>query len=135
MITENGYSKEPSIMPEGIVVTFGMEMINEQGGLRGFIKGFEKLMDNESNYWMHKLKNSPQHDILYVYVIIAGRLYYRTHFGGYYKNVDGCESTTADGRHMRRKFPYIVLAPPIVKCPFKRSLKGFQGFRYSTKLF
>lgn len=41
MITANGYSKDLSIIPEGIVVTFGKVMIAEQGGLLRFIKNFE----------------------------------------------------------------------------------------------
>lgn len=36
MITENGYSKDHDIIPDGIAVTFGKEMILEQDGLKKY---------------------------------------------------------------------------------------------------
>jgi hypothetical protein len=46
MITKSGYSKDTSLMPEGIVVTIGQQMINEQGGLRMFLKAFKRTMSD-----------------------------------------------------------------------------------------
>lgn len=133
MITEAGYSKDPNIIPEGIVVTFGKEMIEEQGGLKNFLSFFEQVMNDEQDYWMHKCKNAPQYDILYVYVTVYNRLRYRCMFGGYFK--ENTTGGTADGREVEIAWPRIILSGPFEKCPFKRELKGFQGFRYCTKLF
>lgn len=133
MITEHGYSKDPSIVPEGIAVTFGKEMIFEQGGLKSFLTGFKEVMEDEEGYWMHKMKNRPQYDIAIVYIIICNRLAYKCFYGDHHKfNTPGY---TADGKEKDIDWPGIILAPPLMKCPFKRELKGFQGFRYTTKLF
>lgn len=134
MITIDGYSKDPNIVPEGIAVTFGKGMILEKGGLLKFMRWFEGWMKDDQCYWLHKCKNTPRADIIYVYIIIANRLYGRCTFGGHYKNattghlMPGGESEIIEWHH-------VLLAGPIIKCPYKRKLKGFRGFRYSTKLF
>lgn len=135
MITIDGYSKDTSIMPEGIVVTLGSDMIAEQGGLRTFLKGFLADMADENTVWMHKLRNAPKFDIPHVYVIVHGRLYGRCFYGGYRKAGGNYDAYTTDGRVKRIDWAHILLAGPFERCPFKRQLKGFQGFRYSTKLF
>lgn len=132
MITANGYSKDPNIVPEGIVVTFGQEMMMEQGGALNFIRYFEKSLADEHTYWLHKCKNKPQHDVDHVYIIALNRLYCRCYFGGYETH----ETTVWDAlRPKLISWPRIILAGPIEKPPFKRTLRGFQGFRYATKLF
>jgi len=135
MITINGYSKDPNIIPDGIVVTFGREMMNDQGGLLCFIRNFEQCMTDENSYWMHKLKNRPTMDnrVLYVYVIVCKRIYCRCFYGGY--NTDSTIGYTADGKEKIIEWPKILLCGPIEKAPYKIVKKGFQGFRYCTKLF
>lgn len=123
-------------MPEGIVVTQGREMMNDQGGLRTFLKGFLAVMDGyeEGRYWMHKLKNCPTHDLPHVYIIVANRLYGRCYFGGYRKDVV-VDGVSADGKDKIIDWPHIILSGPFERCPFRRELKGLQGFRYCTKIF
>ena len=118
MITKEGYSKDPEIIPEGIVVTWGGDIIKESGGLRSFITLFLKYMaEDEDNLWCHTVARKPTaKTIQYVYIIVAKRLAYRLNFVEY----DQGE---------------ILMCGPIVKCPFKRELRGFQNFRYCTKLF
>lgn len=153
MITERGYSKDPSIIPEGIAVTFGKEMISEQGGLLNFIKFFQKIMkesttDSESSYWLHKCSNLPKVEVDHVYIIVCNRLYGKVYCGGYRitnlyagitdemdEEVELPTCKTADGIEKYVDFNHIILSGPFEKCPFKRTLKGFQGFRYTTKLF
>ena len=138
MITATGYSKDRSIMPEGIVVTFGKVMIAEQGGLIRFIKNFEEVIsEHESgHYWMHTCSNFPKVEIDHIYIIVANRLYGRVYCGGFQRNhskdVVGYGAT---GEQKLMDKPFVILSGPIQKCPFKRKLKGFQGFRYCTKLF
>jgi hypothetical protein len=135
MITQEEYSKDAGIKPEGIAVTFGREMIAEKGGLLRFIRWFERIYQDEDDYWMHKCKNKPRFDdLLYVYVIIHNRIYYRCMFGGYH----GASATGhlhPDGPAEVIPWPYIILAGPLVKAPEKIIRPGFQGFRYTTKLF
>lgn len=135
MITKDGYSKDPTIRPEGIAVTFGREMIAEKGGLLAFIRWFEECVSGEDSLWLHKCKNKPQFDdLLYVYVIIANRVYYRCYYGGYEKG-DSAGQLTPNGPSEIITWPRIILAGPVEKAPHKIIRSGFQGFRYTTKLF
>ncbi len=138
MITENGYSKEPTIMPEGIFVTFGKDMMDSKGGSETFMNYFETVMRDEEVTWLHKLKFAPKFDINYVYLIVANKLYARGYYGGFQKgittvNVPGAANSFS--KMERIAWSRIVIAGPLEKCPFERELKGFQGFRYCTKLF
>lgn len=135
MITTVGYTKNPGIKPEGIVVTFGREMIAEKGGLLTFIRWFENIFQNEEDYWMHRCKNRPKYDdLLYVYVIICNRLYYRCMYGGYH-GAGATGQLLPNGPAEEMPWPYIILVGPLVKAPEKIIRPGFQGFRYTTKLF
>lgn len=133
MITATGYSKDPSIMPEGIAITFGKEMIDDHGGILKFMRYFLESMNAEDGGWCHKMKNRPKFEFDHVYIIIANRLCYRCYFGGY-QNFEFV-GEKANGKINVIKWPGIFLAGPLEKCPFKKTLTGFQGFRYTTKLF
>jgi len=133
MITEKGYSKDPSIMPEAIAVTFGREMMNEQGGPKQFLEYFNEIMADPDSHWMHKMKNKPTHEFDIVYIIVLNRLYGKCYFGGFENR--STKGYTADGRVKDIDWSRMILAGPLERCPFKRTIKGFQGFRYTTKLF
>jgi len=135
MITPEGYSKDPTLPPDGICVTFGKEMIAEKGGLLRFIRWFEHCMKDEDDIWYHKCKGRPSNeDLLYVYVIICNRVYYRCLYGGYEKGkTEGY--LHGDGDIEVITWPRIILAGPFEKAPIRMIRKGFQGFRYCTKLF
>jgi hypothetical protein len=120
MITTDGYSKDPGIRPEGIVITFAQSMIEQKGGMMRFMRQFLRWMEDEENQWMHWNARKPKYDdLLYVYIIINGKLRYRCYYGGYGTRVQ----------------PHLILAGPVERCPFDRPLTGFRGFRYCTKLF
>lgn len=138
MITAMGYSKDPSIMPEGIVVTFGAQMIKEQGGLRTFLTAFQWTLSRheEGEYWMHTCSNFPKIQADHIYIVVSNRLYGRVYCGGYYRNAEvNVIGYGATGKQKLMDKPFIILSGPFEKCPHKRILKGFQGFRYCTKLF
>jgi hypothetical protein len=138
MITADGYSKDPSIMPEGIVITWGKDMIDLKGGLKNFLSYFKEIMLDEDTTWLQKCKNAPKHDIIHVYIIVANRLYAKGFYGGYDKGKTIINTPSTGKSFSRREnieWPRIIIAGPIEYCPFKRTLKGFQGFRYCTKLF
>lgn len=138
MITENGFSKDPTIMPEGIVVTFGKKMIEEQGGLKIFLQAFQKTLSeyDEGRYWMHTCSNFPNTEVDHIYIVVANRLYGRVFCGGYHRNASAdIIGYGATGKQKLMDKPFIILSGPFEKCPYKRMLKGFQGFRYCTKLF
>ncbi|HEV8514763.1 MAG TPA: hypothetical protein VGQ59_15875 [Cyclobacteriaceae bacterium] len=133
MITETGYSKDPSIMPEGIAITFGKEMMENNGGQIAMMKHFLRTMEAENDYWMHKMLRWPNVEVADVYIITLNRLWGKVKFGWYEK--DATFAYMPDGSDKAISWPRMVLVGPFVRCPFKRELKGFQGFRYTTKLF
>ena len=151
MITIDGYSKDTSIMPEGIVITWGKDLIEEKGGLLTFIRHFEQSMATEDGLWYQKCKNKPKDDSLpYVYIIVCGQVRYRCYYGGYSKEPKTCYAPAkkyswaadyqsghweAEIKPFYIRWPHIILAGPFEKAPCKIYRKGFQGFRYSTKLF
>lgn len=138
MITVDGYSKDSSIQPEGIVITWGKDMIDSKGGLLSFIRYFNKTMDGESSYWLQKCKNKPTYeDILHVYIIVNNRLYGRCFYGGYERGPTEINNGNGYSFSWRTiiEWPRVILAGPFERCHFKRTLRGFQGFRYCTKLF
>lgn len=126
-------------MPEGIVITFGQDMINEQGGLGIFLDAFLESVAgiDDDRYWMHKCSNLPLRDVLHVYIIIDNLLYGRVPFAGFKRpDPDKPEAGySANGEAKLIDWPYLILAGPLELCPFERELKGFQGFRYSTTLW
>lgn len=133
MITSDGYSKDPSIQPDAIVITWSKEMIQEgYGSLRSFIKHFKECMSDPDNWWLQKCKNKPKHDVLYVYIIFDGRVRYRAHFAGYEKGA----TTICDGYGDKEvEWSRVIMTGPLVEAPYPIYRKGFQGFRYATKLF
>jgi len=146
MITAAGYSKDPSILPEGIVITWSDDLINQRHGLKEFCRIFEESMQRDEALWYNKALRSPKHDINYVYIIVSGKLKYRCYYGGFStdhkpsrlkevgKPIDQWQHFSWALWHTVL-FPHIILAGPVKVCPFERQLKGFQGFRYCTKLF
>lgn len=138
MITETGYSNDVSIMPEGIVVTFGKKMISEQGGLKNFLEAFLQTMGKYElgSYWMHTCSNFPKFEADHIYIVVANRLYGRVYCGGYQRNATAdVIAYGATGEQKLMDKPFVILSGPFEKCPHKRVLRGFQGFRYCTKLF
>lgn len=141
MITADGYSKDLNIIPEGIAVTLGIKMIEEKcgpgkSGLLIFLRWFEDCLKDENGTFFLKCKNRPSIEVDYIYVIVANRLYCRCYSGGHtrkeftgYMRPSDPETTQTTWRGG------LYLAGPIEKPRFKRSLRGFQGFRYTTKLF
>jgi hypothetical protein len=133
MITETGYSKDPSIRPEAIAITFGKQMMESNGGKKAMMEHFLKTMQDENAYWMHKMMLWPTVEFCDVYIITLNRLWGKVKFGWYEKSATFAYKP--DGTDKLVEWPRIVLVGPFVRCPFKRELKGFQGFRYCTKLF
>lgn len=122
-------------MIDGIIVTFGQEMIKEKGGLLAFTRWFKQVFEFETGYWMHKCKHAPKYDVQYVYISICGRIAWRCQYSGHYpagsnigQLMPGAEETPVD-------WPYIVLSGPLIDAPGKINRKGFQGFRYTQKIF
>lgn len=134
MITATGYSKDPNIMPEGIVVTFGRDMAEENFGsyktmLTQFLETMQESTENDECHWLHKMNLWPKTEVADVYIITMNRLWGRVKFGWYEQG----PAVLDDGREV--EWRRMILLGPFERCPFKRTLRGFQGFRYATKLW
>lgn len=138
MITAAGYSKDLSIRPEGIVITFGKDLVNEKGGLQVFTDNFERIMRRSDSYLLQKCKNKPKFDtLLFVYIIVNNMLTYRGNYLGHASGKTTIADLTGGSWSSRQQieWPRVLIGGPVIKCPFERQLKGFQGFRYCTELF
>lgn len=137
MITSNGYSKDPSIMPEGIMLTLPVAFFDDRGTEIGpFIKMFERYMSREESLWNFRLTNLPKHDIAWVYMVFDKKVQFRLNFVQYERNISKTFHDAPDGKV--RTFPncnWVIMCGPAIKPPHEWPQKGFQGFRYTTQLF
>lgn len=132
MITATGFSNEHKSTAEGVVITFGREMFEVNGGAKAVLKNFLETMADPENAWMHKMLRWPTVEVLDVYIICMNRLWGRVKFGWYEKEAVYKYSPADPGVI---EWPRMCIVGPFERCPFKRELIGFQGFRYSKKLF
>jgi len=114
--------------PIGIIVTWGKDMIEANGGLLRFIRYFEDTCQDDLGWWFHKCKNGPTHDIAFVYVIVCNRIAYRLFYGGYETGPRTVWKWNGQSRDI--EWSRLILAGPFEKAPGKIPMRGFQGFRY-----
>lgn len=132
MITAEGYSKDSPEMAEGIVITWGKDMIESKGGLKSFLTFFNDMMQDEETRWLQKCKNAPQYDIIYVYIIVSNRLYARGYFGGYQKGETEINVPGAANSFSRREvieWPRIVIAGPNRKMSIQKNIERLPGIQ------
>lgn len=132
MITKNGYSKDPSLVPEGVVVTWGDDMVQRVGGRDDLLTRFKAVMAQEDGLFAQKVICAPKFKIAHVYIIVDNMLYCRVNFVEYQ---EGPTIMPNPGTWEEISWKRLVLTGPITLCPFERELKGFRNFRYATRLF
>ena len=137
MITKKGYSKDQTLMPDGIALTLPVAFFQDRNmTIDQFKKYFERLMANEDVTWNFKLSNLPKQDILYVYFIFGGFIQYRLIFVQYERNQTKQFKDSTDKKV--RTFTscnWVICCGPAIKPIEEWPQKGFQGFRYTTHLF
>lgn len=130
MITPEGYTNDPSIRPDGIVITWPPGMWNEPWPV--IRRAFEATM--KEGAWPHKSKREPRiKGLMYVYIIVENIVVYRCKYLGYVMGPENYELATGGDFYMNEK--HILLSGPLVKAPREIRLSGFRGFRYCTELF
>jgi len=102
----------------------------ETNGLRHWLRNFFTCMADEKCHYSFRQGNPPKQTPTYIYILIAGRIRYRIFFAG----CDAGHKKFDDGKQMTAK-TWIMGAGPLVKAPSKIERKGFQGFRYTDKIF
>lgn len=120
--------------PEGIIITVSQGMIGTNG-YRHWLRNFLNCMnavntEDEICYYNFKCANLPKQEFLYIYLLIGGKIRFRVNF---MQSARG-EKTFDDGRTMFSK-GWVCGCGPVVKAPMPIKRKGFQGFRYTEKLF
>ncbi|MGN6435962.1 MAG: hypothetical protein ACTHMM_05485 [Agriterribacter sp.] len=137
MITAKGYSKDPSIVPEGIAWTLPVKWFDDRGWkMDEFKKHFERYMRRDNALWNIKLTNLPTNDFYLVYMIFGGFIQYECRLVQIERNVAKTFHDAPDGRpRVFAPCNWIVITEPAIAPPYEIPQKGFQGFRYTTKLF
>lgn len=116
--------------PDGIIITISAGMLKEKG-YRNWLRNFLHYMSQDDTiYWMRQ-GSQPKREVLYVYLCIGGKIRFRVNYAG---SEGSCEQMFDDGTIMYGK-AWLILAGPVVKPPRPIVMKGFQGFRYTEKLF
>lgn len=131
------YSKDPNIIPDGIALTLPVIFFEDRNmTTKQFKKVFERHMAGVTAYWNFKLKNLPTIDVAYVYLIFDKHIQYRCNLMQYERNKSKAFKDSND-KKVREFFNcnWVLFAGPVVKPPHEWPQKGFQGFRYTTKLF
>lgn len=143
MITPTGYSKDPNIKAESIVVTLPVAFFENRGaGIQEFKKMFVRYMAREDALWNFRLTNLPTtNDIGWVYLIFDKRIQFQCNFVQYERGVCKTFKDSPDGkeRHFHRANWVILTGPAIPPPPgshwYENPKRGFQGFQYATKLW
>jgi hypothetical protein len=137
IIGPSKYSKDPTIPAEGIALTLPKQFFEDRGWTYAeFEKYFEKLMAKDDSIWHFRLTNLPTQDVAWVYLIFEGFIQFRLNLVMYERNKSKVFKDGPDSEN--RHFPnsnWVLLAGPAVRAPYEMIQKGFQGFRYTTKLF
>jgi hypothetical protein len=93
-------------------------------------------MSKEDSIWNFRLTNLPTQEVAWVYLVFDGFIRFRVNLVMYERNVSKYFYDGPDGKE--RAFPkanWVILSGPAIRPPYEIPQKGFQGFRYTTKLF
>lgn len=135
--------------PDGIIITLSRNMFEQKGyghWYRNFMSAMEKCDgDHPFTYWF-RTSARPKHEVMYLYLCIAGKIRFRcnlveTQGAGDIEFPSGNE----DGDLWQKGAPgnvhlygraWLVCCGPveIARRPMIER-QGFQGFRYTQKLF
>lgn len=121
---------------EAIIITVGAKMYSENGyrhWLRHFLDAMEPRHQTEMYYWFRQ-GTKPKNDksIQYVYLCIGGKIRYRAYYAG--SHGEGEIQFDNKSEPMYGK-AWILVGGPIERAPMIIKKQGFQGFRYTHKLF
>jgi hypothetical protein len=130
-------SSKPEIQPDGIILTLPRMFFEDRKmNAEQFKKAFERHMSMENSWWNFKLTNLPILEVLWVYLVFDGKVQYRCNLMMYERNKSKSFKDSPDQtlRHFK-KCNWVLFTGPVVKPIIDFPKKGFQGFRYTQKLF
>ena len=129
--------KQFSQPPEAIILTMPVAFFKDRGVFEDkFFDLFERYMRREDAIWNFRKTQLPTQDVAWVYLLWSGKIQFRLNFVQYERNVAKVFDDSWDGK--ARIFPvsnWIILSGPAIPAPYEMPMKGFQGHRYTQKLF
>lgn len=109
----------------------GTEKKSIMSGFKECIRQLEAVRTNpDDNIWNHSIGSKPTREVLYAYITILGKIRYRGNIAAW---EPGGEKQFNDGR--KRTAKHWLILSDLIKAPKEIECKGFQGFRYTEKLF
>jgi hypothetical protein len=120
--------------PDGILVTLPARFFVEYDHAK-YLEEIKEMNTNEGMIWYRVMKNLPTQDFLYVYTIIDNKIHHRSMFAGLIRNKTMIFGRPEGGRRTFENANAVMMSGPIVMAPEVISMRGFQGFRYTHKLF
>jgi hypothetical protein len=129
-MTRNGISDWMGEPPEGIIVTISGQLLKERG-YKNWLKDFLNAMGNPDMVYYLRQGNQPKREVLYVYLCIGGQIRFRAN----YVMSHGPGAMKFNNGSVLVGHAWVILAGPVVRPSERIPMKGFQGFRYTHKLF
>jgi hypothetical protein len=120
--------------PDGIIVTLPARFFVEYDHAI-YLKEIEEMNQNENMIWYRVMKNLPTQDFLYVYTVIDNNVHHRSQFAGLIRNKTLTFPRPEGGSRTFENANAVMMCGPVVMAPEVIPMRGFQGFRYTTKLF
>lgn len=123
--------KQKSTPPVAIIVTLPAKYFEDHN----HAKYLQELSENDKNHiWYRVCKNVPVYDFLYVYTVVDNKVNHRANFIGIEHNVDYRFTKKDGGTKVFIAAKAIVTCGPVIMAPHEIPMRGFQGFRYITKI-
>ncbi len=116
--------------PDGIIITISQQMLKEKG-YENWVRNFIRAMEKDDMIYWFRTGNKPQYEVLYIYLCISGKIRYRIQWVGNY----GYGTMKFDNGKEIYGNAWIAGCGPLTKPDEPIYRKGFQGFRYTQKLF
>jgi hypothetical protein len=122
------------IQYQGIIKCLPEKWYNDVGGEKYLTRTFGERANNPDWWFYMSMAGKPKYDVLHCYLLINGYLRFRLNIAEY---LPGGTMIFRD-RPIPQEWTarnWMILTPPIVSPPEPIRMKGFQGFRYTEKLF
>ena len=118
--------------PVGIIKTMPQSWVKRlPGGFKKWEKTFLKMNVIEGYYWTFNLSGKPKYEVLYFYLLINGAIRYRCNIINY-EGAKVVDCYTGEKKHGRC---WVNVSAPVIKLKNHIPMKGFQGFRYTDKIY
>ncbi len=119
--------------PEAIIITLSQQTIKDRRG------GYKQILtewansDGNNGMWYYKCGNAPKHEVTIIYWVVGGRIRWQSTLVTIHRNQTMRFSHRTKPMYAKSWFELIDFQP--IPRHLQPVMQGFQGFRYSQKLF